>query len=1094
MTFLDLGEQRDAIRHGNGPQLIVAGAGSGKTTVMAERVVHLITELGWRADQILGLTFSNKAAANLRQRTTAVVGAGSELTITTYHGFGASIVGDHAIELGLRDRPLLLDRARAWQLLYGTLDSLQILHRKTGHPPSLIRDALTFSSTCADHLVTIETVRADCERLLAIVGASPEVHRAARGRLDLCTLVEAYERAKHDQCCIDFGDQIRLAVQLVEGDPRLAAELRERHPVVLLDEYQDTNYAQRHLLELIYRDEPNITAVGDDMQSIYGFRGAHIENILRFEEHFDGVTLRRLETNHRSGDQIVQLANTVQAEVPEARPKELRARPDAALATIERFVAADGESEAHHIAARCAAIGPPFGEIAVLCRKRKLMPAIADALGARGIPAEVVGLGGLLTRPEVVDVVAWLEILGAADPSVAVLRILKGPRYRIGVRDLAALARHARRMAAIRREATEGLAAGFGEGPPVATGPSRGRIDLVGTIDDVEQIADLSAEAWTRLQAFIVERDGLRATSARVRPVALVEAVIFRTGLWEAVDAVGLENLLRFVDLVESFVPLPSEDDVPSLQALLEYFELIAESEDDIAEATPTDADSVKVMTIHQSKGLEFDTVFVAGLTGAQSRTTSIFPDERLAENGMTQMVALPPWLRADGDPSIAVPMNARDLKRSRDAATAARHSEELRLLYVAVTRARLRLVLSAAHWYAGPATPQGPSEFYDLLGRQDGLVPERFREPAATVNPAAAARERRGAAAREAVAAAPATAAVAAPLRTTAVKPSGRTGRRSLSPDQGSLLGATAGTGPGAALGRPVPVALSATSIVTYARCPRQFQWTVVRPLPRRPSAAANLGTAIHRWIEDLGSRQPPRLAIVDDDGLGDAQFEDTSFDDPAFEDPAFEDPAFEDPTFEDPAFDDPAFDDPAFDDPAFDDPGPRGGGPTNAVEALKDAFRSSPYASQVPTRTEVPFAIAIGGHVLRGRVDAVYTVGGVTDVVDFKTGRTPASGDGSAGVQLDLYGLVAVRNWGVDPDRLRTTYCYLARDSQFSLVQTAWTASRVAEVEARLLAEITAIDARRFEPTPGSWCRGCDFRALCEPGQRTIAQLDAG
>ena len=668
-----------------------------------------------------------------------------------------------------------------------------------------------------------------------------------------------------------------------------------------------------------------------------------------------------------------------------------------------------------------------------------------------------------------VDVVAWLEILGAEDPSVAVLRILQGPRYRIGVRDLAALARHARRTAAIRREATEGLAAGFGEGPPVASSPSRGRIDLVGTIDDVEQIADLSAEAWTRLQSFIVERDGLRATSARVRPVDLVEAVIFHTGLWEAVDAVGLENLLRFVDLVESFVPLPSEDEVPSLQALLEYFELIAESEDDIAEATPTDADSVKVMTIHQSKGLEFDTVFVAGLTGAQSRTTSIFPDERLAENGMTQMVALPPWLRADGDPSIAVPMNARDLKRSREAAAAARHSEELRLLYVAVTRARLRLVLSAAHWYAGPATPQGPSEFYDLLGRQDGLVPERFREPATTVNPAAAARERRGAAAREAV-------AVAAPLSTTAVKPSGRAGRRSLSPDQGSLLGATAGTGPGTALGRPVPVPLSATSIVTYARCPRQFQWTVVRPLPRRPSAAANLGTAIHRWIEDLGLRQPPLLAIVEDDEFGDAQFEDTSFDDPAFDDPG------------------PRAGGPAFDDPAFDDPGPRAGGPTNEVDALKDAFRSSPYASQVPTRTEVPFAIAIGGHVLRGRVDAVYTVDAITDVVDFKTGRSPASGDGSAGLQLDLYGLVAVRNWGVDPDRLRTTYCYLARDATFTIVRTAWTASRVAEVEARLLAEITAIDARRLEPTPGSWCRGCDFRALCDPGQRTIAQLDAG
>ena len=1026
MTFLDLDEQRDAIRHGDGPQLIVAGAGSGKTTVMAERVVHLVRELGWRADQILGLTFSNKAAANLRRRAATAVGDGSELTVTTYHGFGASIVNDHAIELGFRERPMLLDRARAWQLLYGTLDSLQILHRKTGHPPSLIRDALAFSSTCADHLVPVAAVRTDCERLLTITEARPEVHNAAKGRRDLCTLVEAYEQAKLDHSCIDFGDQIRLAVQLLEADPALAESIRERHPVVLLDEYQDTNYAQRHLLELIYWEHPNITAVGDDMQSIYGFRGAHIENILRFEEHFAGVTLRRLETNHRSGAAIVQLANLVQAEVPAARPKALRARADARPATIERFVAADGAGEAAHVAAICERIGEPYGEIAVLCRKRRLMPAIAEALSARGIPVDVVGLGGLLMRPEVVDVVAWLEVLTGDDPSVAVLRVLQGPRYRIGHRDLAALARHARRMSA--------------ERPETSTNERRGRVDLVGSIDDVGRVADLSPEAWTRLQGFIAERDTLRERACRVTPVHLVEQVIATTGLWSAVDSVGTENLLRFIDLVASFVPIPADDAEVTVAALLEYLELIGESEDDIAEATPTDSDSVKVMTIHQAKGLEFDTVFVVGLSGASSKTSSIFPDERFAENGMTQAVALPPWLRADGDASVPVPTSPRMLSATRDAATAARRSEELRLLYVALTRARIRLFLSAAHWYAGPATPQGPSEFYEIVGR---LVPERFREEAATVDPAAAARAARGTAARVTNAAPPVTPAVSR----------GRGGRRVPSADQGSLLGPSTGTAP-APTTRSVPVALSATSVVTYARCPRQFQWTVVRPLPRRSSESARIGTAIHAWIEGLGSGQLPLLPILDDT-----------------------------------------------DDTDDTDGAPAEGArlPLTGTAGLKAAFRASPYSALLPIRTEAPFSVALGGHVIRGRIDAVYraltdgatddVTNDVTDVVDFKTGRAPDPGDASAGVQLDLYGLVAVRAWGVDPAQLRTTYCYLSRDGGFNVESTEWTEARVVEVEARLLAAMGAIDALRFDPTPGSWCRGCDFLGVCDAGQRTVA-----
>ena len=345
------------------------------------------------------------------------------------------------------------------------------------------------------------------------------------------------------------------------------------------------------------------------------------------------------------------------------------------------------------------------------------------------------------------------------------------------------------------------------------------------------------------------------------------------------------------------------------------------------------------------------------------------------------------------------------------------------------------RLFLSAAHWYAGPATPQGPSEFYDLVGR---LVPERFREEAATVDPAAAARAARATAARGTNGPSPVIPTVSR----------GRGGRRVPSADQGSLLGPSTGTEPAPTM-RSVPVALSATSLVTYGRCPRQFQWTVVRPLPRRSSESARIGTALHAWIEGLGSGQLPLLPMVDEADEAD----DTDDTDGALAE--------------------------------------RARPPLAGVAGLKAAFRSSPYGALLPIRTEAPFSIVLGGHVIRGRVDAVYRAhtDGMTDVVDFKTGRAPDVGDGSAGVQLDLYGLVAVRAWAVDPERLRTTYCYLGRDGGFTIESTDWTVARVAEVEARLTAAIGAIDAHRFDARPGTWCRGCDFLGVCDSGQRTVA-----
>ncbi len=987
-------EQLEAVEADRSGQLLVAGAGTGKTTVMARRILHLVESGQVRADQVLGLTFTNKAAAHLKAKVREHLGADADVTVGTYHSFGASLVADHALELDLHPGTRILNRAQAWQLLYGVFDEFRFEHRRTLYPQILLDQALTLASRCADHLVPVEALMEDCERIVA-GSATQKIRDTAAMRAELCQVMAAYARRKRERRLLDFGDQIALAVRLLTNHPEVADALRAQHPAVLLDEYQDTNFAQRRLLQIVYpaagvgtrgaSTGSCVTAVGDDMQSIYGFRGAHLANILRFGDHFPPVTTRQLQTTFRFGPQLVTLANRIQEEVTESLPKALAAPAGAADTSIECFLAADDAEEAAAIADDIVVGvtgGETYGGTAVLCRKRRLIGPIVAALEERSVPVEVVGASGLLDRPEVVDLVAWLQILADPEVTVAVLRVLQGPRYRLGLRDLAAVARLAR----------------------------ADKIGFPDALADPDAVPALSPEAGRRLRGFLAERAALGAAATRMPVLELAETIVERTGLWQASGELGRENLLRFLDLAEGFTPVEGD---PGLRAFVEYLQLLDESDDDLAEAHLTDSDAVKVMTIHQAKGLEFDVVYVPGLAGRGA--SRIFPDIRAGENALTNSAALPWWLREDdGIP----PWPGSTQKAVEEVIRRRRLDEEWRLLYVACTRAKRRLVCSAAHWYPGPAEPQGPSDFYDFVAGQTDLVTERFRHDAATVDPDVAAKERQRAAGRR---------------HADALAP-----RPDVAPTQ-LLLDAFDGPVPVAT--RVAPAALSVTGLVTYARCPKQFYWSAVRPLPRRSSAAARLGIEIHRWIElraglQLTHIEPEPEPEHDNDEL----------------------------------------------DP---DRLPVG---VNPAAGLRASFLASAWAGLDPDRVEAPFVLAVGGHLVRGRIDAVYQRDGRTELVDFKTGRPAAEGDRAAGTQLDLYGLAAVDAWRTDPGLLRTTYCYLRPDGPPLVVSSDWDSSTVAGVRARLATTLDALAEARFGPTPGRWCRACDFLAFCPVGQAAV------
>ena len=996
--FVPTPGQGDAIGAPLLPLLVVAGAGTGKTTVMAQRILHLVDTQAVRADQVLGLTFTNKAARNLKERVRRTLGPDADVTVATYHSFGASLVADHALELGLDPSTVVLNRAQSWQLLYAVFDEFRFERRATLAPHVLLDDALTLASRCADHLVSVDDVEADCHRVIQ-EGRWKPMREAAGKRLELCQVVRAYERRKRERHLLDFGDQVALAVRLLVENPDVARAYREQHPVVLLDEYQDTNFAQRRMLELLYPapgDEasaPAITAVGDDMQSIYGFRGAHLVNILRFPRHFPPATPLPLRTTFRFGQSLVTLANRIHAQVDEALDNQLVAAPGAPPTTIECFLAADDTEEAATVAADAKARGAPWERTAVLCRKRRLIGPIVAALEEAGVPVEAVGASGLLERPEIVDLVSWLEVLADHSSPVALLRILAGPHYALGLRDLAALARHARRL---RQPLDDGRRFRVGD-------------FLVAALADPAAVPDLSDDARERLGEFDAERRALADAAARLPVLDLAETVLDRSRLWRAAGQRGRENLLRFLDLAARFAPVEGD---PGLPAFVEYLQLLDESEEDIAEAHDTDIDAVKVMTVHQAKGLEFDVVHVPGLAGSGS--SRIFPDARAGENALTNSSALPWWLREDDglpSPWVATRTDIDEKIRGR------RLDEEWRLLYVACTRARRHLVLSAAHWYRGTVEPQGPSQFYEFVAGATDVVRLRFRHPPAEVDPEVAAKERRRAEAAR---------------RTPSpryVDPVGDAAPAQLTLDVAGSAVARA------APPRSAPATLSVTGLVTYARCPKQFFWSVVRPLPRRSSAAARLGTEVHRWIQQRSDRQLSLIEPEADDQLDPDEL------------------------------------------PA--DAGLRGG--------LQASFLASAWAELDPVRVEAPFLLALGSHVVRGRIDAVYERDGRLELVDFKTGRHVAGGDGSSGVQLDLYGLAAVDTWGAEPARLRTTYCWL-RPGEAPLVEsTDWTPAMVDEVRARVVDTLDRVAAGRFAPTPGAWCRSCDFLAVCPAGRST-------
>jgi DNA helicase-2/ATP-dependent DNA helicase PcrA len=1030
------------------PALVVAGAGSGKTSVMAARVVWLVGTGQVRPEQVLGLTFTTKAAAELAQRVdTALLRAELADTeqagapvVSTYHAFAGRLLSEHALRLGVEPRSRLLADATRYQL------AGRVLRDYAGPLPTLTRplrmlvgDLVALDSELSEHLVTPERLdEFDAELLTAVEQAVARARderctaktlkalqgtaSSARQRRELTQLVVALRAEKRRRDAIDFGDQVAFAARLARDWPEIGERERSRSAVVLLDEYQDTSVAQRQLLAGLFGGGHPVTAVGDPAQAIYGWRGASVSNLAHFPEHFPSAAgtpalTYPLGTNMRSGGRLLRLANRLADPLrSKANPVvELRPRPHVAeqgetVVALHR----SWEDELAWVAQSLrtvvdTGVAAPGG-CAVLVRARSDIAALYAALTGVGLPVEVVGLGGLLAVPEVADVVALLEVLDSPTANAALLRLLTGPRWRLGARDLAALGRRARQLLADPRAtdpATAGQAGVVDEDPGAALEADDRLDEAVAGVDpcDVVSLADalsqpggaLSPEARRRALLLAAELRELR-THVEAPLLDLVQRIVETTGLDVelsaspgAVAARRRDTLAAFLDVVAGFTDLDGEQ---SLGSFLAFLDAAQEHERGLDAATPGPARaSVQLLTVHKAKGLEWDVVALPDLT------KGVFPIDVSRDRWTSAARTLPLPLREDRADLPAVGRWDEAGLADYDAACAEHlEREERRLAYVAVTRAR-HLVLASGHWW-GPTQvrPRGPSAYLLELKRHveagHGRLELWTEAPAESRNPLLAGREAlawpppydpAGLAARQAAAAAVrAGMARLAAADSAAERPAdGGVTDEGLTEQEGAFFGqldreaelllAEARRAGGGSQVVALPRTLTASQLVLLHSEPDRLAHELARPLPRRPAPAARRGTRFHAWVEARWGQRP----LLGPDEL------------PGAEDTAVGDDA--------------------------------------ELTALQQAFLATPYADRVPHAVEVPFAVALGGRVVRGRIDAVYELGGGRwEVVDWKTGDEQADP-----WQLGIYRLAWARLRGVDASAVDAVFLYVRSGS---------------------------------------------------------------
>ena len=677
-------EQLRAVTHVTGPLLVVAGAGTGKTQVITRRIAWLIATRRAKPSEILALTFTDKAAEEMAVRVDQLVPYGyTDTAISTFHAFGDSLIREYALELGLPTDLRVLTRAEVVIFLREHLFEFELdAYRPLGDPTRFLAALATLFSRCkdedispADYLAHADRVATEAARLAetaaagdgatGTAAASAGALEDARRQAELARAYGMYQDLLAANGCIDFGDQVALALRLVRTSPAARVAIAGRFRYILVDEFQDTNRAQAELVAALADGHRNVTVVGDDDQAIYAFRGAAVDNILAFQDRYLGARTVVLRRNYRSFAPILDAAYRLirfndpdRLEVRTGIVKRLRPeRVTATPAPVRLDVFATGPEEADWIAAeigRRLESGAAPRDHAVLVRANGHADPILRALNMAGIPWRFSGTSGLYARPEVRVLLAFLRVAADLESSVDLYALAASDAYGLGGEDLTAIVNMARR----RNRSVWAVMEELDRQPGILRVGPETRATVRALVADLRGYAEAAHEqpAGELLYRFL-RGSGLLARLVGTDTPAAEEQ---------------LQNIARFFEIVRSQSALLADDRAifvaPHLATLIE-----AGDDPATAELDP-DADAVAVLTIHKAKGLEFPVVFLPGMVAG-----------RFPSGGRGEPLALPAGL-------------GRGLPPTAEASLA----EERRLCYVAMTRARDELVLSHAADYGG--------------------------------------------------------------------------------------------------------------------------------------------------------------------------------------------------------------------------------------------------------------------------------------------------------------------------------------------------------------------------------------------------------
>lgn len=1025
------GEQEFIVSAPAIPGLVVAGAGSGKTDTLALRFVYLLDHArslfgrDLAPDEILCLTFARKAAAEIADRVTGdlekAFGRDDDRpapAVSTYNSYAAGLVSEHGLRVGVDPDTVVLTEASAWQLAYRLAESWEGELGFDGDLSSAAQAVSSLAASLADHSVEVGEFAGFLGSIIERVKELPlgpkrrsekpreGILAPLKSRLALAPLIERYQAAKREASAFDFADQIAVALDLSRVSSIQGLE-RSRYRAVLLDEFQDTSPGQMDLLANLFGSRHPVTAVGDPFQAIYGFRGATEAALERFHDRFevDGKP-QTLSVSWRNASGVLVAANAITAELRSHSSIEvprLRSRfeetgivePDRKHPAVTAYLYPDEQAEAaglvaHLVEQREALQTSRQGEsvaCAILLRKRDQCPPIVHALRDAGVDFQVVGIGGLLDTPVVVDLVALLE--AAHDPSRgdSLMRLLTSERVALGVRDIAALGEWSEELAGPRedREVEASLVEAVADLPPDGWESRDGR--------------NLSGEARLRLTGLQRVLEAIRSHTY----LPLGELVRFATRAWNldiearVADSPTMEGEAALRAIAQVARDFERGAGVATLGAFLAWLEAAYRREHGLdVPAGEQREGAIQILTVHGAKGMEWDVVAIPGLvdgvfpgiTPSKGKESGGKGDLAYRDSAWLSGKDDLPWgLRRDRDrlPSWVwdEATSVKDLEGAiedfRLAAGRHRIEEERRLFYVAITRARTDVILTSSP-FTEAGKPRPISVFLTNLQRAGIVSPDPVSlddsgvdgpemgnasptgTPIVWPSPATQVQGERRRLAREVrTALAEGSRDVALPYAEEIedlLREDGDNERRV----QANL-----------------PTHLSSTDVVQLSADREAYFLDRRRPMPRIAGAEARRGDAFHSWVE--------RHYTV----------------------PALIDP--EDP---------------------FDRDGTDREGSDLDLGALQRAFLNSEWAKRLPTAVEVAIEAPVEEFVLRCRIDAVFPPGGGLEkvtIVDWKTGKPPREPRDQAAreIQLAMYRLAWSAWKGMSPKDVDVAFVYV-------------------------------------------------------------------